>query len=154
MPDRPGAGPYPAIVAAGCCPLPAARGAARCADDEAKLLPEKRNPVHPGFVANPLAFMRRAALLVLTSRWEGLPTVLVEAMATGTPVVATDCPSGPTEILEGGRWGRLVPVGDVTAMAEAIVEVLDQPPTDSRPRAMEFSDERAVAQYYALIMKR
>lgn len=98
--------------------------------------------------------MRRAALLVLTSRWEGLPTVLVEAMATGTPVVATDCPSGPTEILEGGRWGRLVPVGDVSAMAEAIVEALDRSATDSRPRAMEFSDERAVAQYYALIMKR
>lgn len=65
----------------------------------------------PGFVPNPYAYMKRAAVFVLSSRWEGLPTVLIEALALGTTVVATDCPSGPAEILEGGHWGRLVPVG-------------------------------------------
>ncbi len=74
----------------------------------------------PGFVSNPYKYMRRATVFVLSSRWEGLPTVLIEALALGTPVVATDCPSGPREILEEGRWGQLVPVGDVEALAAAL----------------------------------
>jgi glycosyltransferase involved in cell wall biosynthesis len=74
----------------------------------------------PGFVENPYSYMRAAALFVLPSRWEGFGNVLAEAMACGTPVVSTNCPSGPAEILEDGRWGSLVPVGDVGAMAEAI----------------------------------
>jgi len=78
----------------------------------------------PGFVENPYKYMKRAAVFVLSSKWEGLPTVLIEAMALGTPVVSTACPSGPSEILEGGKWGRLVPVGDVEALAKAIVEAL------------------------------
>ena len=78
----------------------------------------------PGFVENPYAYMSRAALFVLSSRWEGLPTVLIEALACGTPVVSTDCPSGPSEILAGGRFGRLVPVKDVTALADAMTRVL------------------------------
>jgi len=82
--------------------------------------------VMPGFVENPFAFMKRASVLVLSSRYEGLPNVLLQALAVGTPVVSTDCPSGgPREILDGGRWGRLVPVGDVDAMAAAIEAGLD-----------------------------
>lgn len=77
-----------------------------------------------GFVANPYAMMSRASVFVLSSRWEGLPTVLLEAMACGAPVVSTDCPSGPDEILEGGRHGLMVPVEDPEALAEAIVTTL------------------------------
>ena len=66
----------------------------------------------PGFVANPYPFMAAARLFVLSSAWEGFGNVLIEAMALGTPVIATDCPSGPAEILDQGRYGTLVPVGD------------------------------------------
>ncbi len=78
----------------------------------------------PGFVANPYAVLSRAALFVLSSYWEGLPGVLIEALACGTKVVATDCPSGPREILDDGAYGQLVPVGDDKAMAEAILRAL------------------------------
>lgn len=74
----------------------------------------------PGFVENPYPYMRRASLYVLPSRWEGLPTVLIEALYCGPPVIATDCPSGPREILADGEHGVLVPVGDVTALTQAI----------------------------------
>jgi glycosyltransferase involved in cell wall biosynthesis len=81
----------------------------------------------PGFRANPFALMARARLFVLSSAWEGLPGVLIQAMACGTPVVSTDCPSGPREVLADGRYGPLVPVGDPQALAHAIGETLDQP---------------------------
>jgi len=74
----------------------------------------------PGFTPNPFACMRRARIFALSSEYEGLPNVLIQAMAFGTPVVATDCRCGPSEILAGGRYGELVPVGDVDAMAEAL----------------------------------
>lgn len=74
----------------------------------------------PGFVDNPYAYLSRASLFVLSSQWEGLPTVLIEAMYCGVPVVSTDCPSGPREILAGGRHGVLVPVGDEPEMVRAI----------------------------------
>ena len=79
----------------------------------------------PGATDNPYAYMARATAFVLSSRWEGLPTVLVEALSCGVPIVSTDCPSGPREILDGGRYGVLVPVGDVELLAGGIDQVLD-----------------------------
>ena len=107
----------------------------------------------PGFAENPYAAMRRASLLVLSSRWEGLPTVLIEAMACGCPVVATDCPSGPTEILEGGRYGPLTEVGNVQGLADAILGALAAPVSSEQltARAAHFSFENAVASYTALL---
>jgi glycosyltransferase involved in cell wall biosynthesis len=78
----------------------------------------------PGVVRNPYAFLKAAALFVLSSAWEALPTVLIEALGCGCPVVSTDCPSGPREILQDGRLGRLVPVRDAAALAEAILAAL------------------------------
>lgn len=84
----------------------------------------------PGFVDNPFAYMRQCAVYAMSSGWEGLPTVLIEALASGARIVSTDCPSGPREILDGGRFGRLVPVGDPGALARAFEAALadDTPP--------------------------
>jgi glycosyltransferase involved in cell wall biosynthesis len=108
----------------------------------------------PGFVANPFAYMARAAVFALSSINEGLPGVLIQAMACGCPVVSTDCPSGPAEILAGGRYGRLVPPGDEAALAAAILATLDTPPvaTPLRERAGFFSVDRAVAQYERVML--
>ncbi len=89
----------------------------------------------PGFVKNPFPYMQRASLLVLSSICEGLPVALVEALALGTPVVATDCPSGPREILESGRFGHLTPVGDEAGLAEAIMRTLKDPLPSSALRS-------------------
>ncbi len=78
----------------------------------------------PGFVANPYAYMARGAVFVLSSRWEGLPGVLIEALFCGVPTVSTDCPGGSREILADGRYGRLVPVGDPNALARALESAL------------------------------
>lgn len=107
----------------------------------------------PGFAENPYAYMARADLLVHSTHFEGFGNVLVEALAVGTPVVATDCPSGPAEILEQGRWGKLVPVGDPVAMRRAIQATLETPEIDKiglRQRAQYFSIERAAEQYLRL----
>jgi len=97
-----------------------------------------------GFVSDPGPFYRAAGLFVLSSAWEGFGNVIVEAMAAGTPVVSTDCRSGPSEILENGRYGTLVPVGDHEALAKAIVESLTTThDTDAlRARAADFSVEK------------
>lgn len=103
----------------------------------------------PGFRSNPYPFMKNAGVFVMSSRYEGMPLVLVEALACGAPVVCTACCSGCLEVLEDGKWGRLVPVGDRRAMAGAILKALDQP-VDSMAllaRAQRFS-ARAIAQEY------
>jgi len=106
----------------------------------------------PGFEQNPFRWMRRASVFVLSSAWEGLPGVLIQAMACGSPVVSTDCPSGPAEILEGGRWGRLVPVGDAEALAEAITETLEASPhPDVVERAKDFGVDHAIAAYLRVL---
>jgi glycosyltransferase involved in cell wall biosynthesis len=109
----------------------------------------------PGFVGNPYPYMARAAVFVLSSKFEGLPGVLIEAMACGCPVVSTDCPSGPAEILDGGQFGRLVAVGDVSGMAAAIALALDQGRGDAtrlaQERARDFSVERATNAYYTIL---
>ena len=74
----------------------------------------------PGFVSNPAAYMARARLFAMSSAWEGMPVSLIEALALGLPVVSTDCPSGPAEILDGGRYGELVPMNDSKALAAAM----------------------------------
>ena len=107
----------------------------------------------PGFEVNPFAYMSRSKVFVLPSRYEGFPNVLTQAMACGTPVVSTDCPSGPSEILEDGKWGRLVPVGDWCAMAEAIIETLDNPiPSDQLvARASDFSADASIDRYLKIL---
>ena len=107
----------------------------------------------PGFVPNPYAYMKRATLFVLSSKWEGFPNVLAEAMAVGTSVVSTDCHSGPAEILEGGRYGNLAPVGNPTKLANAILDALDAPKNVNEvARASEFSVGKIVNEYLALLM--
>jgi glycosyltransferase involved in cell wall biosynthesis len=81
----------------------------------------------PGVVDDPVPMMRAASLFALSSRHEGLVNVLIEALGSGTRLVSTDCPSGPSEILDNGRFGRLVPVGDSEALARAMHESLSQP---------------------------
>ncbi|MGM3386091.1 glycosyltransferase [Stutzerimonas stutzeri] len=107
-----------------------------------------------GHRSNPLPWIRHADLLVLCSDSEGFGLVLVEAMACGTQVVATDCPCGPAEVLAQGRYGRLVPIGDVEALAAAMQASLLSPlatKDDLKMRAATFSLERAVADYAELI---
>jgi glycosyltransferase involved in cell wall biosynthesis len=106
----------------------------------------------PGFVQNPYAYMANSTAFVLSSRWEGLPTVLIEAMACGCSVVATNCPSGPQEILASGKYGLLVPIENASALAGAMVQTLDQPldRSISIDRGMYFSTERAVSEYLKL----
>ena len=106
----------------------------------------------PGFVDNPYIYMAKAAVLVLSSAWEGFGNVLVEAMAVGTPVISTNCESGPTEILAKGKYGKLVSVGEQAEMAKAIVQSLQEIPQSSiiAQRAQEFSLEKAINSYQYL----
>jgi glycosyltransferase involved in cell wall biosynthesis len=106
----------------------------------------------PGFRDNALAYMASSALFVLSSAWEGLPTVLIEALAVGTPVVSTDCPSGPREILQDGRLGPLVPVGNPAALSAAMLKMLDSPELRIPAEALTpFTREAAVENYLRLI---
>lgn len=107
-----------------------------------------------GFVDNPFAWMSRASLFVLSSAWEGSPGVLIEAMACGCPVVSTDCPGGPGEILDGGRYGRLVPVGDDMALADAMTVTLDTTADRDalQSRAREFDVGHAIDSYLEVLL--
>ena len=107
----------------------------------------------PGFARNPAAWMARASVFAVSSAWEGFSNVLVEALACGTPVVSTDCPSGPAEILQDGALGPLIPVGDANAMAKALELVLDTPPDPAalRARAACFSVDHAAERYLAVL---
>jgi glycosyltransferase involved in cell wall biosynthesis len=110
----------------------------------------------PGYVDNPYAFMANAATFALSSRHEGLPTVLIEALACGCPVVSTDCPSGPAEILQDGEYGRLVPVDDPEALADGIAATIDDPPPADRlrGRADDFARETVIEEYVRFVDRR
>lgn len=107
----------------------------------------------PGFVENPHAAMARSDLFVLSSAWEGSPNVLTEALALGVPVVATDCRSGPREILDGGRVAPLVPVGDATALATAMERTLQAPPASAtlRVAVADYERDRATRRYLEVL---
>ena len=109
----------------------------------------------PGWVSNPYAFMSRASVFVLSSKFEGLGNVLIEALACGCPCVSTNCPAGPAEILDGGRFGPLVPVGNHAELAAAMERVLDSPPDKDTlmARANEFSLDASVDLYERMILK-
>lgn len=110
-----------------------------------------------GFVQNPLPLMRAADAFVLSSRSEGFGNVLVEAMGCGTPVLATDCPHGPADILGGGRYGLLVPPQDPDALARALPAVLAQrhrwPAKMLQERAQEFSYGNCADAYWRLFLR-
>ena len=105
--------------------------------------------VLPGFAMDPYPWFRSADLFVLSSRWEGFGNVIVEALECGVPVVSTDCLSGPAEILENGRYGRLVPVQDIEALADAIINSLTEPHDREilMRRAQDFSVRKISDQY-------
>ncbi|WP_336406668.1 glycosyltransferase [Haloarcula litorea] len=109
----------------------------------------------PGFVQNPYKYMNQADVFLLSSRYEGLPTVLIEALAVGCPVVSTDCPSGPREILDDGDYGRLVPVSDSAGLADAVVETLADPGGSERlrDRANDFAPNAVLDEYERFIQK-
>jgi glycosyltransferase involved in cell wall biosynthesis len=122
-------------------------------EDIVRQLGLDRDVLLAGFVSNPFAWMRRARVFVSSSLTEGCPNALMQALACGTPVVSTDCLGGSAEILQNGKWGRLVATRDDSAMAEAIVATLqteDYP--DVRQRAKDFGHDRIVQQYLQILL--
>jgi len=105
-----------------------------------------------GHTQNPFKYMSRASVFVLSSIWEGLGNVLIEAMAAGAPIVATDCRSGPSEVLDGGRYGWLTPVGDSQAIAEAILEVLSGQAKKVEPQWLDQFRLETVTQQYIEVL--
>lgn len=109
--------------------------------------------IFAGFHADPSPFYATADLFALSSDYEGFGNVIVEALSFGLPVVSTNCPSGPDEILGGGRWGRLTPVGDADALARAMDEALNGPHDREalKRRAADFAPEIAARKYLDLL---
>lgn len=107
----------------------------------------------PGFVMNPFAWMRQSSVFVSSSLSEGCPNALMQALACGTPVISTDCVGGSAEVLQGGEWGNLVPVGDPDAMANAIMAVFG---ATSHPnvlqRAGDFALAKVARQYLEVLL--
>ena len=108
----------------------------------------------PGFADNPYGYMSQATAFVLSSRYEGLPTALIEAMACGCSIVSTDCPSGPQEILAGGEYGALVPIQDSESLAKKMLDILDRPWKREilKQRAKIFATEHIVPQYLETLL--
>jgi len=104
-----------------------------------------------GRTDNPYAFMRNANCFVLSSKFEGLPTVLIEALACNLPIVSTNCPHGASEILEDGKWGRLVPVNDEKALALAMEATINEPKKNLEKRANAFTYDKSIQEYEALL---
>src|SRR5271165_2318247 len=106
----------------------------------------------PGFEDNPYRFMKRAAVFASSSQWEGFGVALVEALSLGTPVVSTNCTHGPAEILGGGKFGTLVPVGDHEAMAQALLNALDNPVhIDGSGHLEQFTVRNVVSSYLSVV---
>jgi glycosyltransferase involved in cell wall biosynthesis len=110
------------------------------------------NVLFPGFVSDVSPWLRGADIFLMTSRWEGFGNILVQALAARCSVVSTSCPDGPSEILDKGRFGLLAPVGDVEALTDAVLTVLDRPfePQAQYERACQFTVTRSTDQYEAL----
>ncbi|RLM95057.1 glycosyltransferase [Haloarcula sp. Atlit-7R] len=109
----------------------------------------------PGFVDNPYRYMTKSDVFLLSSQYEGLPTVLIECLAVGCPVVSTDCPSGPREILSDGEHGTLVPIDDMDGLANAVCDTLADPPDSDRlrSRADDFSPKPVFDEYERFLEK-
>jgi glycosyltransferase involved in cell wall biosynthesis len=106
-----------------------------------------------GYVDNPLKYFAKSEVFVLSSRVEGMPNVLVEAMMCGCTPVATDCPTGPRELLQGGRYGYLVPVGDPQALADGIARALDSPipPSVLAEAVRPFEEAAVIDRHFAVL---